>query len=79
MVTVLSFSTLMCSFDESVWTLSSGKEALRKYRQPRTVSLGRQSYVKPLISLNSFTILPPWSVTCFFALLRGRLSARLLP
>ena len=26
------------------------------------------TYVKPLISLNSLTILPPWSVTCFFAL-----------
>ena len=27
------------------------------------------AYVKPLISLNSFVILPPWSVTAFFALL----------
>lgn len=27
-VTVLSFSTLMCSLEDRVWTLSSGKEAL---------------------------------------------------
>jgi hypothetical protein len=26
--------------------------------------------VNPLINLNSFTILPPWSVTCFLALFR---------
>ena len=28
---------------------------------------GRETHVKPLISLNSFVILPPWSSTCFFA------------
>lgn len=28
------------------------------------------TYVKPLMSLNSVVILPPWSVTCFLALER---------
>jgi hypothetical protein len=30
--------------------------------------LEEEAYVKPLISLNSVVILPPWSVTCFLAL-----------
>jgi hypothetical protein len=30
--------------------------------------LAEEAYVKPLISLNSVVILPPWSVTCFLAL-----------
>lgn len=64
----------MCSFDESVWTLSSGNEALYEVSlasllHPRRLSLWIiKTHVKPLTSLNSFTILPPWSVTCFFAL-----------
>ena len=34
----------------------------------RQVVLAEEAYVKPLISLNSVVILPPWSVTCFLAL-----------
>jgi hypothetical protein len=34
----------------------------------RHIVLAEEAYVKPLISLNSVVILPPWSVTCFLAL-----------
>jgi hypothetical protein len=34
-----------------------------------------ETYVKPLIRVNSLVILPPWSVTCFFAFSSSSLEA----
>jgi len=63
-----SASTSMCSFVERVWVESSGNSALQIISILAVVLRNHLTYVKPLMSLNSFVILPPCFLTSDLAL-----------